>query len=185
MKWLAALNECETPCFQKSLETRGGAMQSVARLAECSRDRQEEAEQINMVEGKLVSSCTECAFFFSWTACVSSIVRVAGKQKAQAWLCVWSYVRAVSGWTLPCGCSVALVLGPPGDVIGLCLHGDCFVKLLRKIWSSCSALVSFIWGFIKSSEDFIYFLFTYKTKFKVQRCLKNNNMHFTERFRDW
>lgn len=39
-------------------------MQSVARLAECSRDRQEEADQINMVEGKLVSSCTECAFFF-------------------------------------------------------------------------------------------------------------------------
>lgn len=40
-------------------------MQSAARLAECSRDRQEEAEQINMVEGKLVSSCTECAFFFN------------------------------------------------------------------------------------------------------------------------
>lgn len=39
-------------------------MQSAVRLAECSSDRQEEAEQINIVEGKLVSSRTECAFFF-------------------------------------------------------------------------------------------------------------------------
>lgn len=39
-------------------------MQSAARLAECNRDRQEETEQTNMVEGKLVSSRKECVFFF-------------------------------------------------------------------------------------------------------------------------
>lgn len=48
--------------FRHHLKTSSGALQTTAQLAECNRDRQEEAEQINMVEGKLVSRCTECVF---------------------------------------------------------------------------------------------------------------------------
>lgn len=51
---------------------------------------------------------------------------------------------------MPCSCSIALVLVPLGDVIGLCLHGDCLVKTLLE-----NVIIVFYFGIFSFQDIFI------------------------------